>query len=116
MNSKGCTVFQQKKVEFKINLEMFLIFLKNPNMSDIIDFITAADENELRHAYSRWAHATESQKGWNNRSQFWGQGLAFLDHFNDARLTKFHRTKNPLTSWIFPGGKAGNHYEQVLHT
>jgi thymidylate kinase len=101
MNSKGCTVFQQKK---------------NPNMADITDFIAAADENELRHAYSRWAHATESQKGWNNRSQFWGQGLAFLDHFNDARLTKFHRTKNPLTSWIFPGGKAGNHYEKVLHT
>lgn len=100
MNNKGCSVFQQTK---------------NPDMDDIMDFLAHAEESDLRHAYSRWSHATEPQKGCNNRSQFWGNEMAMFDHFLDPRLVRFHRTKFANTAWFYPGGKAGNHYEKVLH-
>ena len=84
-------------------------------MEDIKDFLAHAEESDLRHAYSRWSYATEPQKGSNNRSQFWGNEMAFFDTFNDPRIIKFHRTKYSITSWFYPGGKAGNHYEKFLH-
>ena len=38
--------------------------------------------------------------------------MKYFDTFNDPCTIKFHSTKHSITSWLYPGGQAGNHYEK----
>ena len=83
-------------------------------MDDIIDFINIADEDELRHPYSRWSHAGERKTGNNNRSQIYGANMALLDWASPYQYNRFNRSKHALAPLIRPTAMAGNFYEKVL--
>merc|ERR1712131_318263 len=83
----GCSVFTQPR---------------NYNMDDIIDFINIADEDELRHPYSRWSHAGERQIGNNNRSQVFGPNQAIIDFGAPYHYNRFNRSKHAFAPLIRP--------------
>ena len=83
-------------------------------MDDIIDFINIADEDEIRHPYSRWSHAGERQIGNNNRSQVFGPNQAIIDFGAPYHYNRFNRSKHAFAPLIRPTAMAGNHYEKVL--